>query len=186
MSLAHCIVCCALALLGTFPVHAREPAERLLDEQRQAAERSRLERDALPPADAPAPALNVRPDSVVEDGVVIEQPSIAIDAAGLLPARVLASLTDEFSAVPLGVRRITLLLRRLDALLVEAGWTYRDGALRNAKGEPFTIEVLNDQPSSLRVMAPMQGTLRKLGIEMSFRSVDFSLAQQRMAAPCST
>jgi len=71
-------------------------------------------------------------------------------------------------------------LRQAQALLAEAGWTYRDGALRNAKGQPFTIEVLNDQPSSLRVMAPMQGTLRKLGIEMSFRSVDFSLAQQRM------
>jgi len=122
MSLARCIVCCILALLGTLQVHAREPAERLLDEQRQAAERSRLERDALPPADAPAPALHVRPDSVVEDGVVIERPSIEIDAAGLLPAHVLASLTDEFSAVPLGVRRIALLLRRLDARLVEAGW----------------------------------------------------------------
>lgn len=122
MSLAHCIVCCALALFGTFPVQAREPAERLLDEQRQAAERSRLERNALPAADAPAPALYVRPDSVVEDGVVIERPSIEIDAAGLLPAHVLASLIDEFSAVPLGVRRIALLLRRLDARLVEAGW----------------------------------------------------------------
>ena len=71
-------------------------------------------------------------------------------------------------------------LRRAQALLAEAGWTYRDGALRNAKGEPFTIELLNDQPSMVRVMAPLQATLRKLGIEMSFRSVDFSLAQQRM------
>ena len=71
-------------------------------------------------------------------------------------------------------------LRRAQALLAEAGWIYRDGALRNAKGEPFTIELLNDQPSMVRVMAPLQATLRKLGIEMSFRSVDFSLAQQRM------
>ena len=71
-------------------------------------------------------------------------------------------------------------LRQAQKLLAEAGWTYRDGALRNASGQAFTIEVLNDQPSSLRVMAPMQGALRKLGIEMSFRSVDFSLAQQRM------
>lgn len=71
-------------------------------------------------------------------------------------------------------------LRQAQKLLAEAGWTYRDGALRNAKGEAFTIEVLNDQPSTVRVMAPMQGALRKLGIEMSFRSVDFSLSQQRM------
>lgn len=71
-------------------------------------------------------------------------------------------------------------LRLARTLLAEAGWTYRDGALRNAEGEAFTIELLNDQPSLIRVIAPFQSTLRKLGIEMSFRTVDFSLAQQRM------
>lgn len=71
-------------------------------------------------------------------------------------------------------------LRQARTLLAEAGWTYRDGALRNAKGEPFTIEFLNDQPSLIRVATPMQKALLKLGIEMTFRTVDFSLAQQRM------
>jgi len=71
-------------------------------------------------------------------------------------------------------------LRRARALLEQAGWTYRDGALRNAKGEAFTIEFLNDQPGLIRVVTPLQATLRKLGIEMTFRTVDFSLAQQRM------
>lgn len=71
-------------------------------------------------------------------------------------------------------------LRQARALLAEAGWTYRDGALRNAKGEAFTVEFLNDQPSLIRVVSPYQNTLRKLGIEMTFRTVDFSLSQQRM------
>jgi microcin C transport system substrate-binding protein len=71
-------------------------------------------------------------------------------------------------------------LRRAQALLTEAGWTFRDGALRNAKGEAFTIELLNDQPSLIRIIAPLQASLRKLGIEMRFRTVDFSLSQQRM------
>ena len=71
-------------------------------------------------------------------------------------------------------------LRQAQALLAAAGWTYRDGALRNAKGEAFTIELLNDQPGLIRVITPLQGALRKLGIEMSFRTVDFSLSQQRM------
>src|SRR6185436_2421795 len=31
-------------------------------------------------------------------------------------------------------------LRKARDLLAAAGWTYRDGALRNAKGEPFTVE----------------------------------------------
>lgn len=71
-------------------------------------------------------------------------------------------------------------LRRARALLAEAGWNYKDGALRNAKGEAFTIEFLNDQPTMIRVATPFQAALRKLGIEMTFRTVDFSLAQQRM------
>lgn len=71
-------------------------------------------------------------------------------------------------------------LRRARGLFAEAGWTYRDGALRNAAGEPFTIEFLNDQPSLVRVATPFQTALQKLGIQMSFRTVDFSLAQQRM------
>ncbi|RZL57982.1 MAG: ABC transporter substrate-binding protein [Variovorax sp.] len=71
-------------------------------------------------------------------------------------------------------------LRKARDLLAEAGWTYRDGALRNAKGEAFTIEFLNDQPSLIRVATPFQTSLRKLGIAMTFRTVDFSLAQQRM------
>ncbi|MFM9923673.1 extracellular solute-binding protein [Variovorax sp. H27-G14] len=71
-------------------------------------------------------------------------------------------------------------LRQARALLEQAGWTYRDGALRNAKGEAFTIEFLNDQPGLIRVVTPLQATLRKLGVEMTFRTVDFSLAQQRM------
>ncbi|MGJ7604194.1 extracellular solute-binding protein [Variovorax sp. LT1R20] len=71
-------------------------------------------------------------------------------------------------------------LRQARALLAEAGWNYKDGALRNAKGEAFTIEFLNDQPTLIRVATPFQSALRKLGIEMTFRTVDFSLAQQRM------
>ncbi len=71
-------------------------------------------------------------------------------------------------------------LRQARTLLAEAGWTYRDGALRNAQGTPFTIEFLNDQPSLIRVATPLQTALLKLGIELTFRTVDFSLAQQRM------
>ena len=71
-------------------------------------------------------------------------------------------------------------LRRAKALLHDAGWDYRDGALRNAKGEPFTIEFLNDQPSLVRVLTPLQKALEKLGIKVTYRAVDSSLSQQRM------
>ena len=71
-------------------------------------------------------------------------------------------------------------LRRAQQLLADAGWTYRDGALRNEKGEPFTIEFLNDQPSLVRVVGPIKQALAKLGIELIYRNVDASLNQQRM------
>ena len=71
-------------------------------------------------------------------------------------------------------------LRRARDLLREAGWTYRDGALRNANGEAFRIEYLNAQPSSVRLVNPTQIALRKLGIELRVRNVDGALYQQRM------
>jgi microcin C transport system substrate-binding protein len=71
-------------------------------------------------------------------------------------------------------------LRIAQALLKEAGWTYRDGALRNAKGDPFTIEFLNDQPTMVRVVTPFEAALQKLGIRWNYRVVDFALAKERM------
>ncbi|WP_293635482.1 extracellular solute-binding protein [Polaromonas sp.] len=71
-------------------------------------------------------------------------------------------------------------LRQAQALLREAGWTYRDGALRNSKGEAFTMEFLNDQPSLVRIVGPFQKALEKLGITMTYRIVDFSLGKQKM------
>lgn len=73
-------------------------------------------------------------------------------------------------------------LRQAQALLKEAGWIYRDGALRNAKGEAFVMEFLNDQPGLVRIVGPFQKSLEKLGITMSYRAVDFSLSKQKMDA----
>ena len=73
-------------------------------------------------------------------------------------------------------------LRQAQALLKEAGWSYRDGALRNAKGEAFTMEFLSDQPSLIRIVGPFQKALDKLGITMTYRVVDFSLSKQKMDA----
>ena len=71
-------------------------------------------------------------------------------------------------------------LRKARALLEQAGWNYRDGALRNAKGEPFVFEYLSNQPSGNRLILPMQTALRKLGIEMRVRNVDGSLFMARL------
>ncbi len=70
-------------------------------------------------------------------------------------------------------------LRAAQALLKEAGWTVRDGRLRNAAGEPFDIEFLLAQKGFERILAPYAHNLRKLGIELKYRTVDVSLYVQR-------
>lgn len=70
-------------------------------------------------------------------------------------------------------------LREAKTLLEEAGWKIRDGRLRNAAGEPFDIEVLLVQKPFERILAPYAHNLRKLGIELKYRTVDMSLYIQR-------
>ena len=65
-------------------------------------------------------------------------------------------------------------------LLQEAGWEIKNGALTNAKGEPFTFEILLISPSFARVMAPFVKNLEKLGIRADYRQVDTALYVDRM------
>ena len=71
-------------------------------------------------------------------------------------------------------------LRRAQALLKEAGWEVRDGALRNAKGQAMVLEYLDSRDGGERTLAPWIRNLEKLGIKLNFRSVDFALYQQRL------
>lgn len=73
-------------------------------------------------------------------------------------------------------------LRLARDLLAQAGWSYRDGALRNARGEPFTIEFLDNSGGMGRVITPYIGTLEKLGISASYRVIDFALYEKRIKA----
>ena len=72
-------------------------------------------------------------------------------------------------------------LRKAQALLQEAGWNLRDEALRNANGEAFTVELLDStEGRSASTLASWQRALKKLGIELKFRTVDFALYQERL------
>ncbi len=71
-------------------------------------------------------------------------------------------------------------LRRAKALLNEAGWSVKDGALRNAKGEPLVLEYMDSNEGGVRTVAPWVRNLEKLGITLRFRSVDFALYQERL------
>ncbi|MDZ7919768.1 extracellular solute-binding protein [Rhodoferax sp.] len=71
-------------------------------------------------------------------------------------------------------------LRQAQQLLKEAGWEYRNGALRNAKGEAFELEYLDSNETGARVVAPWSRNLEKIGVKLKFRPVDFALYQQRL------
>ena len=71
-------------------------------------------------------------------------------------------------------------LRQARDLLREAGWTYRDGALRNASGQTLSIEFLDSSGSMGRVVTPFAKNLEKLGIQVRYKVIDFALLQKRM------
>jgi microcin C transport system substrate-binding protein len=63
-------------------------------------------------------------------------------------------------------------LRGALALLEQAGWKVRDRKLVDANGQPFTFEILLDQPAFERVSLPYVQWLSRLGIEARVRTVD--------------
>jgi microcin C transport system substrate-binding protein len=71
-------------------------------------------------------------------------------------------------------------LLKAKALFAQAGWTYRDGALRNSKGEPFGFEILDDQSALSRVISVYVRNLVKLGVQVNQRTADYALVQKRM------
>jgi microcin C transport system substrate-binding protein len=71
-------------------------------------------------------------------------------------------------------------LLKARALLKEAGWEYRDGALRNAQGKIFAFEILDDSSSMTRVISVYIRNLQKLGIQVTQRSADYALVAKRM------
>ena len=71
-------------------------------------------------------------------------------------------------------------LRKARELLAQAGWQYRDGALRNMRGESFRFEMVENGPFFLRVISAYTRNLEKLGIQVDVRTSDFALHQKRM------
>jgi len=70
-------------------------------------------------------------------------------------------------------------LRQARELLTQAGWTYRDGALRNAQREPFRFEMMLPGRAFERIAAPYARNLEKLGIQMDYRAYDAALEQRK-------
>ena len=71
-------------------------------------------------------------------------------------------------------------LRTALRLLKEAGWEVKDGKLRNAEGKPMEFEILLVSPAFERVVGPFVKNLKRLGIDVSVRTVDTAQYQNRL------
>lgn len=72
------------------------------------------------------------------------------------------------------------LLRQAARLLKQAGWTVRNGSLRNAGNDVLDIEFLTFSPSFERIIAPYVKNLKILGVKASIRRVDPAQFEQRV------
>ena len=71
-------------------------------------------------------------------------------------------------------------LRQARELLAQAGWVYKDGALRNAKGQAFEFEFMDDGGAMSRLVLAYARNLEKLGIKVDIRTTDYALYQKRL------
>ncbi|ERI26029.1 ABC transporter, substrate-binding protein, family 5 [Burkholderia cenocepacia BC7] len=95
-----------------------------------------------------------------------------------LPPEVFGPMVKQPSTLPPGSLRANL--RQARDLLAQAGWHYRDGALRDANGTPMTIEIIDDQPGMDRLILPYTQALATLGIHAYLHEIDSALYQKRL------
>jgi microcin C transport system substrate-binding protein len=71
-------------------------------------------------------------------------------------------------------------LRQATQLLQEAGWTRDGNVLRNAGGEPLSVEFLIFAPVFQRVLSKYVESLKAIGVDASIRLVDSAQFESRM------
>ena len=140
--LARCIVVCFTLAAASSALAQKDPATRLLEEQRDQLRQQDLGRPQPPHALSPArPELDANPGDVAEIGLLVQDPVISVDGAGLLSPAVVEATVSPFVSLPLGERRLELLLRRLDARLVEAGYITSHAVLEDASTRTGQIRI---------------------------------------------
>lgn len=95
-----------------------------------------------------------------------------------LPAELFTQMWQPPTTDKKGDLRSNLIKAR--DLLREAGWSIEDGVLKNSAGDVFAVDVLLVQKGFDRILAPYARNLKKLGIEMNYRTVDSSLYKRRI------
>lgn len=98
----------------------------------------------------------------------------------LLPQVFAVPEPNPLSDTPAELRANLLHARKL---LAEAGWTiHADGLLRNAQGQSFQLEILEDNTQFEATFGRWAESLKNLGITTRIRLVDFAVYEKRMDA----
>ncbi|SIO56216.1 microcin C transport system substrate-binding protein [Burkholderia sp. GAS332] len=97
---------------------------------------------------------------------------------GSVPPDVFGPMLKQPDTIPPNSLRGNLRVAR--DLLAQAGWHYRDGALRDANGTAMTIEIMDDQPGMDRLILPYMQALDMLGIQAHMREIDSALYEKRL------
>lgn len=96
----------------------------------------------------------------------------------LLPQEVFTTpLSTPVTSGPEDLRNNLLEAKRL---LEKVGWQIRDGVLTNQENKPFVFDILLVSPSFERVMAGYVKNLKKLGIQVTYRTIDPALYVERL------
>jgi len=94
-----------------------------------------------------------------------------------LPAEVFGPMFEQpTNTHPGDIRRN---LKKALELFEQAGWTNRDGVLRNAKGEPFVLEVTGSRSQS-PYLDPIYRNLALVGIVVNKKLTDAATGRRRM------
>lgn len=93
-----------------------------------------------------------------------------------LPATVFGPMVEQARTDRPGGLRSNM--RQALALFAQAGWHYRGGALRNARGEPFTLEVTGARGNVL--LDAYYYNLAKIGVQITRRIADVAADRKRV------
>ncbi len=97
-----------------------------------------------------------------------------------------ADLPPEIFTIPLtppstnGKGGLRANLQKAQRLLLEAGWSIKNGMLQDREGKPFRFEILLVSPAFERVIAPFVNNLLRLGIRADYRTIDPALYTERL------
>ncbi len=95
-----------------------------------------------------------------------------------LPAELFTQPWQPVSTAPPSSLRTNL--RKAQQLLDEAGWRLVDGQRQDSEGRRLAFDVMLVQKGFERIVAPFAQNLQRLGIGISYRTVDLSLYERRL------